>query len=140
MHTGRPRFFSLIPLVVLVVACAGEGDTAGGSQTPAAASGAGGPAATTGPGATDAPAGPTLTIEGRAFGQVPQVAAGESFTIINLDSTRHTFTSSDGSWEPVDLSGDSEASFTVPESLPPGSYRFICAIHPDMGGTLTVSG
>jgi plastocyanin len=81
-----------------------------------------------------------LTIEGRSFGQAPEVAAGESFTIVNLDSARHTFTSSDGSWEQVDLPGDSQVPFTVPEALAPGRYVFFCAIHSDMGGSLTVAG
>ena len=69
-----------------------------------------------------------------------EVAAGESFTIINLDSARHTFTSSDGSWESVDLPADSQVPFTVPDSLAPGRYVFFCAIHSDMGGSLTIAG
>ena len=137
MLTIRRRLISSVSLLVLVLACGGQGDTAVGSQTTAAG---GDDTVSTGPEPTDASDTPTLTIEGRAFGQVPQVAPGESFTIINLDSTRHTFTSSDGSWEQVDLAGDSEASFTVPETLAPGSYGFICAIHPDMGGNMTVTG
>jgi plastocyanin len=116
---------TLALLMVTVLACGGEGDTATGS-----------PATTS----TAAVAEPTLTIEGRSFGQAPEVAAGASFTIINRDSARHTFTSSDGSWEEVDLPGDSEVPFTVPAALAPGRYVFFCAIHSDMGGSLTVTG
>lgn len=121
---------ALVVMVMTVLACGGEGDTATGSPATTAA-----PTET-----TAAPTDPTLTIEGRSFGQAPEVAAGESFTIVNLDSTRHTFTSSDGSWESVDLSGDSQVAFTVPGSLAPGRYVFFCEIHSDMGGGLTVSG
>lgn len=125
------RFATTLALLMLaVLACGGEGETATGSPATTAD-------ATE---ATAAPAGPTLTIEGRSFGQAPEVGAGESFTIINLDSARHTFTSSDGSWEEVDLPADSEVPFTVPESLAPGRYVFFCAIHSDMGGSLTIAG
>jgi plastocyanin len=102
---------TLALLMVAVLACGGEGETATGSPATTAD-------ATE---ATAAPAGPTLTI-------------------INLDSARHTFTSSDGSWEEVDLPADSEVPFTVPESLAPGRYVFFCAIHSDMGGSLTIAG
>jgi plastocyanin len=115
--------------MVAVLACGGEGDTATGS-----------PSTTADATETTAALAPTLTIEGRSFGQAPEVAAGESFTIINLDSTRHTFSSSDGSWEQVDLPADSQVPFTVPDSLAPGRYVFFCAIHSDMGGSLTIAG
>jgi len=121
---------ALALLTVAVLACGGEGETATGS-----------PATTADATETIAtPVGPTLTIEGRSFGQAPEVAAGESFTIINLDSARHTFTSADGSWEEVALPADSQVPFTVPDSLAPGRYPFFCAIHSDMGGSLTIAG
>ena len=135
MITPRGRFVSLLLLATLVIACGGEGDTAVGSQTAVTA---GDTTTTVASDTAAASTGLTLTIEGRAFGQAPEVAAGESFTIINLDSTRHTFSSSDGSWEQVDLAADSQVSFTVPEGLAPGRYVFFCAIHSDMGGSLTV--
>jgi plastocyanin len=121
---------TLALLMVGVVACGGEGDTATGSPSTTAA----------GTETTAAPTGPTLTIEGRSFGVAPEVAAGGSFTIVNLDSTRHTFSSSDGAWEQVDLPVESQTPFTVPETLAPGRYVFFCAIHSDMSGSMTVSG
>ena len=137
MITPRGRFVSLVLLTTLAFACGGEGDTATGSQN-AVSAGEADTTTTSDTAASDA--GPTLTIEGRAFGPAPEVAAGESFTIVNLDAARHTFSSSDGSWEQVDLAGDSQVSFTVPPDLAPGRYIFFCAIHSDMGGTLTVTG
>ena len=128
ISTRTATTFALV--MVAVLACGGEGDTATGSPSTTA------PATAT----TAAPPGPTLTVEGRSFGQAPEVAAGDSFTIVNLDSARHTFTSSDGSWEQVDLPGDSQVPFTAPDSLAPGRYVFFCAIHSDMGGSLTISG
>ena len=129
MLTSKRTATTLALLMVTALACGGEGDTATGS-----------PSTTAAVETTSAPAGPTLTIEGRSFGQAPEVAAGESFTIINLDSARHTFTSSDGSWEEVDLPGDSQVPFAVPDALAPGRYVFFCAIHSDMGGSLTIAG
>ena len=127
---------ALLALMAAVVACSGVGDTATGSQTLS-------PTTTTAAASTDtsvAPTGPTLTIEGRSFGRAPEVAAGETLTIVNLDSTRHTFSSSDGAWEQVQLPVESQVSFTVPDSLSPGRYVFFCAVHSDMSGSLTVTG
>ena len=95
---------------------------------------------TAAPGGTSSGDGPILTIEGRAFGSVPQLAPGDSMTIVNLDSVRHTFTSGDDSWESVELAGASEATFTVPDDLAPGDYIFFCEVHADMGGRLTITG
>ena len=130
MSISKRTATSLALMVVAVLACGGEGNTATGSPSTTAA-------------ATEtmaAPTGPTLTIEGRSFGVAPEVAAGESFIIVNLDSTRHTFSSSDGAWEQVDLPVESQTPFTVPDSLKPGRYVFFCAIHSDMSGSMTVSG
>ena len=126
----------LLALMAAVVACSGVGDTATVSQTLS-------PTTTTAAASTDtsvAPTGPTLTIEGRSFGRAPEVAAGETLTIVNLDSTRHTFSSSDGAWEQVQLPVESQVSFTVPDSLAPGRYVFFCAVPSDMSGSLTVTG
>ncbi|MGZ5385333.1 MAG: cupredoxin domain-containing protein [Acidimicrobiia bacterium] len=127
---------ALVAMVVAVLACGGEGDTATGSPSTTAAATETTAATVT----TASPTGPTLTIDGRSFGLAPEVAAGDSFTIVNLDSTRHTFSSSDGAWEQVDLAVESQTPFTVPDDLVPGRYVFFCAIHSDMSGSLTVSG
>lgn len=84
--------------------------------------------------------GPQLRIEGRSFGSAPALAPGDSMTIVNLDSVRHTFSSGDDSWEAVEISGNSEAEFAVPDGLAAGSYPFFCEVHSAMGGTLTVAG
>ena len=115
----------LITGIVIVAACGGD---AKGTTTAGVT------------GSTSAGDGPILTIEGRSFGSVPDLAPGESMTIVNLDSVRHTFTSGDDAWESVELPGDSEASFTVPAELAPGDYIFFCEVHADMGGRLTVTG
>jgi plastocyanin len=112
-------------VLLLLVACGGDADT---PTTLAPSEG------------TSGGDDPTLTIEGRAFGAAPQLAPGDSMTIANLDSVRHTFTSGDDSWESVELPGGSEATFTVPDALAPGDYIFFCEVHADMGGRLTITG
>ncbi len=121
----RMRTLGVIGGILIVAACGGDvQSTTTAEET----------------GSTSGGDGPILTIEGRSFGSVPDLAPGESMTIVNLDSVRHTFSSGDDSWESVELPGDSEASFTVPDDLAPGDYIFFCEVHADMGGRLTVTG
>lgn len=93
-------------------------------------------------GATDdtLAAGSTLTIQGRSFGVAPETAPGTSFRIDNRDSVNHTFSSVDDLWESVDVRATSNVEFTVPADLAAGTYNFVCRIHPDMSGRLTVTG
>jgi len=84
--------------------------------------------------------GPQMTIEGREFGSAPELSPGDSMTIVNLDSVRHTFSSGDDSWEAVEIGGNSETMFVVPDGLAAGSYVFFCEVHSDMGGNLTIAG
>jgi plastocyanin len=99
--------------------------------------GCGGGATTSSASGADAP---TLSVEGRAFGSVPQVGPGQAFNIENKDSTRHTFTSADDSWPEVELLPNTTVAFTVPAVLTPGRYLFFCTVHSDMGGALNVLG
>jgi plastocyanin len=115
------RRFGLLLLIVGILTCGG-GDATDPNTTV---------------GDTD---GPRMTIEGRSFGSTPDLAPGDSMTIVNLDSVRHTFTAGDNSWPSVDIAGDAQATFTVPDDLAPGDYTFFCQVHADMGGTLTVTG
>jgi plastocyanin len=120
----RMRTLGLISGVLIAAACGGDAQSTTTEVS----------------GTTSSGDGPILTIEGRSFGSVPDLAPGDSMTIVNLDSVRHTFTSGDDAWESVELAGDSEATFTVPAELAPGDYIFFCEVHADMGGRLTVIG
>jgi plastocyanin len=124
------RMWRLLPkacVVGLMVLLAGCGTESG--ETSASV----GPAETV-PGAQ-------LVVEGRTFGQVPSVAPGGSFSIVNRDAGAHTFTSTDGDWPQVDLPAGATVTFTAPSELAPGAHSFFCAFHPDsMGGRLTVTG
>lgn len=64
------------------------------------------------------------------------VAPGERVRLLDGDDEPHTLTAEDGSFDagPFDMS--EPGSFVAPTK--PGTYRFVCKIHPSMHGTLTV--
>ncbi len=107
-----------------VVACGG-GDDATVSKAPEGAAG-------------DAGAGPAVAIEQFEFqpGEV-KVAAGTTVTWTNEDTVAHTV-QDEGELFPEsdDLAKGQTFSFTYET---PGSYPYICGIHPYMKGTVTVS-
>ena len=81
-----------------------------------------------------------IVISGFAYSGSLTVKAGQEVTVTNEDPTQHTLTDqrtglfSTGTIEP---SGGTR-SFTAPTE--PGSYPFVCRVHPTMLGTLTVQG
>jgi hypothetical protein len=101
----RMRTLGLISGILIAAACGGDAQSTTTEVS----------------GTTSSGDGPILTIEGRSFGSVPDLAPGDSMTM-------------------VELAGDSEATFTVPAELAPGDYIFFCEVHADMGGRLTVNG
>jgi hypothetical protein len=69
--------------------------------------------------------------------------AGRAFTIVlnNLDPVPHNVEIKDGSGAskfkgPLD-NGPAVTVYSV-ESLPAGQYAFVCSVHPNMTGTLTL--
>jgi plastocyanin len=80
-------------------------------------------------------AGATLVIKDLAF--TPVVAKpGAKITVTNRDSEMHTVSASNGSFD-VTVNGKAQAALTAP--IRPGTYAFVCNIHPTMRGQLTVS-
>jgi plastocyanin len=74
-----------------------------------------------------------IVIAGFAFTTSP--AGVGTITVQNDDTTTHTVTADDGSFDVRVNAGDS-GTIEVSE---PGSYAFHCTIHPNMTGTLEVS-
>ena len=64
------------------------------------------------------------------------VNVGQKISVVNKDSVQHSLTSDDKSFDTRLLSTGREGSFTAPTV--PGTYKFHCAPHPDMTGTLIV--
>ena len=79
-----------------------------------------------------------IMIEGFAFSALAPVAPGTEISVANLDGDQHTLTAEDGSFNTGALDGGATASITAPDA--PGTYTFVCNIHPSMTGSLTVAG
>lgn len=106
--------------LLLATACGGGGDDA---------------AAAAGDGGADAA---TVAIADQKYSPADvSVAAGSSVTWTNGDATPHTVTFSNKavkSSDQLDKGADFSATFDKA-----GSYDYICAIHPEMKGKVTVS-
>ena len=61
---------------------------------------------------------------------------GAAVAVANRDGDEHTVTAADGSFD-VRVRGGASATFTAPTK--PGTYAFVCAIHPSMRGRLVVA-
>jgi plastocyanin len=79
-----------------------------------------------------------VSIQGFAFhpGSI-SVGVGDTVTWTNQDSVAHTATANDGSFNTGTLKKGQSASHTFPKA---GTFAYICAIHPNMKGTVTVTG
>lgn len=89
------------------------------------------------PGRVRAAAAGSVTIQNFAFhpGTV-NVSAGDTVTWINRDNTPHTATASGGSFNTGTLKAGQSASHTFSKA---GRFAYICAIHPNMLGTVVVA-
>jgi plastocyanin len=71
-------------------------------------------------------AGKTIAIKDFQYNPADlAVKVGEKVTVTNSDSTPHTVTAKDGSFN-VDLPPNGSATFTVPK---PGSHPYYCTYH-----------
>ena len=77
-----------------------------------------------------------VTISGFAFGpQSISVPVGSTVTWMNQDSTAHTVTADDGSFDSGPLAQAATFSRTFDA---PGTFTYHCAIHSSMTGTIVV--
>ena len=89
------------------------------------------------PGA-DAPSRATIAIGDRVFRpRNVTIAAGGSVTWRNDDDREHTATATGGNIDTGVLSPGESARASFPN---PGTFSFLCVIHPEMTGTVTVTG
>ena len=66
-----------------------------------------------------------------------RVAPGATITVTNRDSTAHTLTATDGSFDTGNLAQNQSKTIKAPTK--PGTYDYICNIHQYMTGTLVVT-
>lgn len=88
-------------------------------------------------GAVDPAAPASLSIEGFAFLETVEVAAGESITITNFDGVGHTVTANDGAFDTGLIDGNGTTTLAAPSAS--GSYSYFCSIHPSMTGVVVVN-
>ena len=120
---------------VTVSSSGGSGGGGGGGGTGGGTAGGGG-GGTGGGGTADAPASGTVRMAGRVFSPSSvRVRAGGTITFVNDDDRAHTVTANDGSFDSgvVGAGGRWGRRFASA-----GTFRYFCAIHPDMTGTVTV--
>ena len=120
--------------VVLSVACAaalaGCSGGGGGGSSPSASS--------TRSTAAPSAAGALITIKDFAFHPAAlTVAPGTKVTVINKDGATHTVTATGNkAFDTGEVKSGQTVTFRAPAR--PGSYPYICTIHPTMHGSLTV--
>ncbi len=127
---------ALLLLVLAFAACGGDdkADTAAGDESAAAtspASDGNGPAPS-----GDAVRSAKVKIVDFAYDLEPvTIEEGGKVIWLNEDSAPHTATADDGSFDTGTLEEGKLKSETFKE---PGTYAYICSIHPDMHGTVEV--
>jgi plastocyanin len=78
-----------------------------------------------------------VSIEGFAFvAPTLEITAGTTVTWTNNDTTAHTATASDGSFDTGNIDVGASASVTFDT---PGTYAYVCTYHPNMTGTIVVT-
>jgi plastocyanin len=123
-----PARLLLAALLVLSAGC-GSDDAADDKGAPSSQ-----PSAT-----GDSAGGTSLSIASFSYNPNPlTVAPGATITVSNVDSATHTVTSETKGLFDVTAEKGSPVTLTAPKA--PGSYAFICTVHPSMKGTLVVSG
>jgi plastocyanin len=87
--------------------------------------------------APPAPAGNQVTIDSFAFAPLTlTVLAGSTVTWTNKDEEPHTVVASDGSFHSPGMGTGATFSHTFAK---PGSFEYVCSIHPMMRGTVVVT-
>jgi plastocyanin len=77
-----------------------------------------------------------VKIEGLAFRPATIIiAAGQTVTWTNRDAAPHTVTGLAGGWDLGTLNAGANRSHTFAQ---PGTYGYVCALHPNMAGEIIV--
>lgn len=134
---ARGRIVAIVAATLLAgTMAAGCGDDDGGD---ASAPGDGLTTEATGDAADGASTGPVeIEIFSTAGGFEPTsatVTAGREVVWTNTDDLVHTTTASDGRWDSGDIEPGGRFAFAPEE---PGTYDYVCTIHPTMRGELVV--
>ncbi|TQK42749.1 plastocyanin [Streptomyces sp. SLBN-118] len=121
-------------ILLALAGCSNGGNGSGNNTTtPATTTSAASAPSTSNTGAAH------LSIKNFAFTPASlQVRPGTKVIVENLDSVTHTVTATgDKAFDTGDIDAGETATFIAPATS--GSFPYICTIHPNMKGTLTVS-
>ncbi len=126
----------LIVTLLACVAIAGCGSSSSSSDSTSTSTPA--PATTASSSSASSSGGVTIKASGFAFNP-PSVTVkkGQKVTWTNSDSAPHNVTSSDGTIKSKDFTNGQSFTYTATK---PGTFHYICTIHPQMKATLTVTG
>ncbi|MGO4104387.1 cupredoxin domain-containing protein [Leifsonia sp. YAF41] len=126
--SGLVRYAATVAIVLLLAGC-----SSGGGMTNSA------PTSSPAPSGNSSVTTWAITVKDFGFQGPPSVPPGATVTVTNLDNVAHTVTADDGTSFDVTIKGSGDtASFKAPTK--PGSYAYHCTFHPDMHGTLVVTG
>jgi|SRR2546423_15398074 plastocyanin len=79
----------------------------------------------------------TVVIKNFAFGPATMVVPpGTKITVVNQDKAPHTMTAVNKSFDTGTIAGGQHGVLTAPST--PGTYPYVCAMHPSMTGSLIV--
>ena len=136
MNLKSPLLIGLAVLALGLAGCGGGGGTTVTETTgPAAGAGESGGANAPAP-SGDAVRSAKVEIEDFSYNPDPvRIEEGGKVTWINRDPTAHTATAEDGSFDTGPLEEGKLKSETFKE---PGTYPYVCSIHPQMHGTIEV--
>jgi amicyanin len=117
----------------------------GVSVTPGMPGMSGAPSATAAPGDTSSSSAPAAPVAGNAVNikdfkfdpATLTVPVGATVTWTNQDEEPHAIAAKDGSFHGPGMDTHGTYSFTFTK---PGTYGYICSIHPFMTGTVVVTG
>jgi plastocyanin len=137
-HAVR-RGFGVLALLVagamIAAGCGGSSDNGGSSGATTASPDTSAPGATSGDNSSSG--GEAAKIEGFAFHpDTIKVSAGQKITWTNDDSTAHTVTADDGSFDSGSVADGKSFSFTFAKA---GTFKYHCSIHSSMLGTVDVT-
>jgi plastocyanin len=134
----KPRAFLLLALLALVfslAACGDDGDDET-AQTTTVTEETSEPSDDAPAPSGDAVRAAKVEIVNFAYDPDPvEIEEGGKVIWINRDAEPHTATAEDDSFDTGDLEEGKLASETFKK---PGTYRYICSIHPEMRGTVEV--
>lgn len=123
--------YAALALAFLLAAC-----SSGSSSPSAAPASAAAPAGAGASAGAPAASGQAVTIQGFAFGPSSvSVSVGTTVTWTNQDSTQHTVTADDGSFDGGPLANGQTFSQTFSKA---GTFTYHCKIHPKMTASVTV--